>query len=299
MRTVKVRLLLLCLVLLLTGGCGRGDQSSNTGHSVIIPSADGKETLEAENLLIDISHLDRGYFMVCYTGTSDKLYVQLVGPDQVEYKYFCKPSQEYTTIPLTTGDGEYYLCAYENIGADQYSPIFSRTLTVKLENEFDPFLCSSQYVSFTMDSATVARGEELTQGMTDPLEEVQAVYDWVTKNVEYDYDKAVNVNQGYLPDVDETLETKKGICFDYAALMITMLRSQGIPSKLNIGYLTEDVYHAWISVWLDEKGWVDNVIQFDGKNWQLLDPTVASSSNSQKVENLMSDEKNYIVRYVR
>ena len=39
-----------------------------------------------------------------------------------------------------------------------------------------------------------------------------------------------------LPSVDETLKTKKGICFDYAALMTAMLRSQGIPTKLEIGY---------------------------------------------------------------
>ena len=49
---------------------------------------------------------------------------------------------------------------------------------------------------------------------------------------------------------------EKGICFDYAALMTAMLRSQGIPTKLEIGYSGE-VYHAWISTYIDEIGWVD------------------------------------------
>ena len=118
-------------------------------------------------------------------------------------------------------------------------------------------------------------------------------------NIEYDYEKAVNVSTGYLPDIDVTLKTKKGICFDYAAMMTAMLRSQGIPTKLEIGYLTEDVYHSWISVYLEETGWVDNLIEFNGTDWELMDPTVASSSGSQEVEDMASDETNYIVRYVR
>ena len=37
-------------------------------------------------------------------------------------------------------------------------------------------------------------------------------------NISYDEEKARTVESGYLPDVDETLESGKGICFDYAAL---------------------------------------------------------------------------------
>ena len=71
-----------------------------------------------------------------------------------------------------------------------------------------------------------------------------------------------------LPNVDETLKTGKGICFDYAALMTSMLRSQRIPTKLEVGYAGE-TYHAWISTYVDDKGWVDDIIEFDGKDWQL------------------------------
>ena len=49
------------------------------------------------------------------------------------------------------------------------------------------------------------------------------------------------------------LEKKSGICFDYAALMTGMLRSQGVPCKLVVGY-AGTVYHAWISVWTAEHG---------------------------------------------
>ena len=54
------------------------------------------------------------------------------------------------------------------------------------------------------------------------------------------------------PDVDSVMAEKKGICFDYAALMASMLRSQGVPVKLVVGYTSQGVYHAWINVWSEE-----------------------------------------------
>lgn len=107
---------------------------------------------------------------------------------------------------------------------------------------------------------------------------VTQIYNFVIKNISYDKKKAENVPYGYTPDPDETLDTGKGICFDYAALMSAMLRSQRIPTKLEVGY-SGDVYHAWISCYVDEIGWVDNIIEFDGKNcrsWirHLLQTTV-------------------------
>ena len=60
----------------------------------------------------------------------------------------------------------------------------------------------------------------------DQLGIVKAVYDYVIGHVTYDYGKAQTVQSGYLPNVDSTLASGTGICFDYAALMTSMLRSQ-------------------------------------------------------------------------
>ena len=107
------------------------------------------------------------------------------------------------------------------------------------------------------------------------------------------------MESGYLPDIDETLKTEKGICFDYAALMAGMLRSRGIPTKLDIGYTGGDIYHAWISTWLSGRGWVD-IIEFDGKSWKLMDPTFAScDDNSDSIQEYIGDGENYVVRYRR
>ena len=110
--------------------------------------------------------------------------------------------------------------------------------------------------------------------------------------------KAKNVQSGYLPNVDKVLAEKKGICFDYAALMTAMLRSQGIPTKLVVGY-TGDVYHAWINTFIPEKGWVEGIIFFDGTTWKLMDPTFASSANqSKQIMEYIGNGSNYSAKYV-
>lgn len=122
---------------------------------------------------------------------------------------------------------------------------------------------------------------ELTAGMTDNLEKVKTIYDYVVQNISYDRLLAAKVQSGYLPDIDQVLAKKKGICFDYAALMSAMLRSQEVPTKLVVGY-TGSVYHAWINVYSEEEGWIDAAIYFDGQEWKLMDPTFASSNNSSQ-----------------
>lgn len=72
--------------------------------------------------------------------------------------------------------------------------------------------------------------------------------------------------------------SQKGICYDYAALMTAMLRSQGIPTRMEVGYVSGGVYHARISTYIAEVGWINGVIRFDGVNWTLMDPTFAASS---------------------
>jgi hypothetical protein len=55
-----------------------------------------------------------------------------------------------------------------------------------------------------------------------------------------------------------------------------MLRSQNIPCKLVVGY-AGSAYHAWISVWSPDSGWISGAIFFNGIEWQLMDPTFVST----------------------
>ena len=137
---------------------------------------------------------------------------------------------------------------------------------------------------------------ELSDKASNDLDYVGLVYRYVTENIKYDEELAANVKSGYLPDIDNTMDSGKGICFDYASLMAAMLRSQGIPTKLVVGY-SGDAYHAWISVYLKEAGWVDKVIQFDGKSWVLVDPTLAANNSGPSVKKYIGDGSNYTEKY--
>ena len=77
--------------------------------------------------------------------------------------------------------------------------------------------------------------------------------------------------------------------------MATMLRSQNIPTRLEVGYMG-DVYHAWISTYIKDVGWINGIIEFNGKSWNLMDPTFASTSNSPT--NFITENSKYITKYV-
>ncbi len=277
----------LIFVLLCIGGCaGNGNSvvqqaagdiaSARDARAVVLtPGADGTKVFADADSVIDASHLEDGYVMVKYTGADGKIKLQLTKDGGETYTYDLPASGVFQTFPLTVGDGSYTLNIYRNVSGDQYAFLFGATLDVRLKDEFTPFLYPNQYVDFNQDSAAVALSEELAKTASDDLGVVGNIYDYVVGNITYDTAKAENVPSSYLPDIDDTLETGKGICFDYAALMTAMLRVQRIPTRLVIGYAGQD-YHAWISVYTEETGWIDGIIQFDGKNWVRMDPTFAA-----------------------
>ena len=172
----------------------------------------------------------------------------------------------------------------------------AQSINVSIEDEFLPFLYPNQYVNFHTDSKAVSKGSDLAKDTYSDLDVVQNIYNYVIKNISYDTEKAQNVSYGYVPDIDDTLSSKKGICFDYAALMTSMLRSQNIPTKLEVGY-SGDAYHAWISTYIDDKGWVDDIIQFNGNTWQIMDPTLAATNDSAAVKKYVGDGSHYVVKY--
>lgn len=129
--------------------------------------------------------------------------------------------------------------------------------SVKLENERLPFLQSAVPVIWDKSTETVKFTAELTDKLKSDEEKAKAVYTYIIKNISYDYEKIKKLGTDYMPDADQILEEGRGICYDYAVLYASMLRSIGIPTKLVKGYKNDiDGYHAWNEVYISEKGWV-------------------------------------------
>lgn len=69
--------------------------------------------------------------------------------------------------------------------------------------------------------------------------------------------------------VEEVLQSRAGVCQDFAHLAIASVRAFGLPARYVSGYLLTrppqgqprltgaDASHAWISVWCPEFGWID------------------------------------------
>lgn len=297
--------LLIAIFCLLLGGCSGSSSASRKEHSgpprdstpkVLTPSADGVTVYQNDFASIDASNTSQGYVMVKYNGTNEKVKLQITCPDQSCYTYLISDRGAYDTFPLTAGNGSYALQVLENVAGDTYTVSLAQSINVSIEDEFLPFLYPNQYVNFHTDSKAVSKGSDLAKDTYSDLDVVQNIYNYVIKNISYDTEKAQNVSYGYVPDIDDTLSSKKGICFDYAALMTSMLRSQNIPTKLEVGY-SGDAYHAWISTYIDDKGWVDDIIQFNGDSWQIMDPTLAATNDSAAVKKYVGDGSHYVVKY--
>ena len=242
------------------------------GANVLVPTASGSEQTTQGNVTIDSSNKSQGYIMIKYTGSNSNVKAKII--KGTEYLYSIPTNGSWATFPLSEGSGNYTIQVYENVSGNQYSMAASKTISANIPDEKMTFLYPNQFVNFTASSNVTAIAAQVAAPASDQFGVVTAVFDYVISNMTYDNAKAANPPANYIPDIDAVLAARTGICFDYAAAMTAMLRVENIPTKLVIGY-TGSVYHAWVSVYLDGQGWVDNVIYFDGVNWTLMDPTFA------------------------
>lgn len=261
-----------------------------------IPQHPGYNEKRNNKAVIDYSNVRDGYVMCWYSGQNDKRIKVQIKYSDTTYTYNL-PHDTWVTFPLSEGDGVYKVTIYENTTGNKYANCLSQTFTATLGDEFAPFIRPNQYVNYENAAATVSTAADLCADIREPLVKVEVIYDYVISHLTYDKQLAATVQSGYLPDLDAVLTSQKGICFDYAALMTGMLRSQGVPCKLVVGY-AGTAYHAWISVYSESMGWIDGAIYFDGQAWQRMDPTFASTGNSsQAILKYIGDGSNYAAKY--
>ena len=92
----------------------------------------------------------------------------------------------------------------------------------------------------------------------------RALMDLIFKTFTFDAE-ATEVNT----PVHDVLKRKRGVCQDFAHLMIAALRSIGLPARYMSGYLLTDpppgkprlvgadASHAWVAVWCPGHGWIE------------------------------------------
>lgn len=298
--------LLICAVFVILTACGGGDggaepsaesgaAAEESGEKYEVPKFKGASFHEDEaegndEVLVDTSRSSKGFFGLHCT-SDKKIKVQVFKDDDV-YTYDVVTGKD-QIYPFQLGDGSYTIKVMKNIADTKYSELYATSVDVSLDNEFEPFLRPNQYAEYTEDSDCVKRAAELAAQAGDSNEFITNVFDYVCKSIKYDKKKAETVQSGYIPDPDETMETGKGICIDYASLAASMLRSQGIPTKIIFGYVGEDgeLYHAWNMYYTKESGWVTVEFEVNEGEWNRLDLTFSANGTDSQ---FIGDGSNYM-----
>ena len=210
--------------------------------------------------VVDIGHADQGYIYVKHKASKKRLKLRIASGSQT-YTYDLNQNGEFEVFPLQMGSGNYSVRVFEQVKGSQYSGVSSLSFSADIENENLPYLYPNQYVRYDGDSSVIAQSQAICEGLDSDQKKADAVERYVSTKFMYDYMGALRVQDAgtYLPDVEKTLKSKSGICFDFAAIVCCMLRTQGIPTKLVIGY-ADRAYHAWNQVYIDG-------------SWQLIDTT--------------------------
>lgn len=299
-------LLAIILVSCLTacGGNASG-QSSATGETsgaafeqpeaLVLSPFNKSAATKANDTLIDTSHIDQGYVAVSAT-SSARLKFEITH-DGMSYYYDLPNNGTPIACPLNMGNGTYTFCVWENTSGTRYVAMSDPlSASVSLDDEFQPFIRPNLFCDFDESSESTRLANELCADAENEGDALRAICEWVINNVEYDEQKAASLTDatGYIPNPDETIASKSGICFDYASLVAAMLRSQGIPCKIVTGEVAPDgIYHAWNMVYINGT-WVTVDFSIEENTWTRMDTTFAAGGSS----NYVGDGSSYTDRYI-
>lgn len=299
----------LCLALAcLLGGCGGNSQGAGNGAgesttdgpayeepTSITPAAfDAVAAIATEGGSIDVSHVAEGYVAASATNAS-RLKFQIVC-GQASYNYDLPGDGAPIVCPLNMGDGAYTFRIMQNTSGNNYVEVASASAQVSMASEFEPWIRPNVFCSFTDSSACVQQARDLAASAANEGDVVRAIYGWVVDNITYDNNKASELASatGYVPDPDQTLRDRTGICFDYASLAAAMLRSLGIPCQVITGYVEPDsLYHAWNMVYINGS-WVSVEFSVQPNTWTRMDLTFAAAGAGEST----GEGTGYTDRYV-
>lgn len=181
--------------------------------------------------------------------------------DKITYTYDLHPKTKDYFV-LQSGNGTYNISVLQHVTDNKYKLIHTNSINVKLDDETAPFLGSIQNINWKDAELTLEKTKELTKNVKTDEEKINAIYKYIVETIKYDQELTQVATNDYIPNLDQTIEKGKGICYDYASLFAAMARSVDVPTKLVMGtstYVKE--YHAWNEVYING-------------SWIIIDTTV-------------------------
>lgn len=262
-----------------------------------VPTSPGTEIISSDNAVVDYSNASKGYVSVKYTGKSQRVKLRYVCGEKT-YNFDVSTDGTVEYFPLSCGSGSYTFFVFERLEGNIYTTALQKTVDIKVKSSTEPYSYPNSYVDYNKKSLCVKKAAELCAGKTSMIDKISAVFLYISDNITYDHELAATVKSGYIPDPDKTLNSKKGICFDYSSLMAAMLRSQGIPTRLVIGYASPQIYHAWNEVYTEQTGWITPELLMKNSGYNIADATFyASAKDKQTISDYIMNNTNYSAVY--
>ncbi len=157
-----------------------------------------------------------------------------------------------------------------------------------------------------MLASRIAR--QMSNGKERPVEIALAMERYLAESSEFSY--SLNLTMDPLPGMDPIEQflsvDKKGNCQYYASALVLMLRSQGIPARLVVGFSTDEYNalggyyvarqlhaHAWVEALVDAKWLKPNELYYaespPDQYWFRLDPTPGGGGSNVRAGGRVSD----------
>jgi len=128
------------------------------------------------------------------------------------------------------------------------------------DEQFD-FLEPSRFARTSPSLLEFMRAQEIERPQGDPLVALKALSNKIHDAFEYE----PGITEVHSP-IEHALQAERGVCQDFAHIMIAVSRHWRIPTRYVSGYLgqrrngrdrsDDGATHAWVEAWLPSLGWI-------------------------------------------
>jgi len=127
------------------------------------------------------------------------------------------------------------------------------------DDHFD-MLGPSKFARLSPELATFMKIADLEKPVGDPLTAIKTLTRAIYDSFEYES----GITEVHSP-IEHALRERRGVCQDFAHIMIAIARAWGVPARYVSGYMYHrgnkdrsgaDATHAWVETWLPSLCWV-------------------------------------------
>lgn len=180
-------------------------------------------------------------------------------------------------IWLINGKGKYKI----SVVVHEYGRTYSYGPTLEVNNTVDVnrFLVPTKHVE-SNNEEIIELAKNITKDSETAKDKAKSIYNWVSENIEYDYDKYLRqLNKNYDNEYGalHTLKTGTGVCYDYSVLVAALGRAVNLQVKVIKGNFVNpyrNELHAWNEIYIPEEN-----------RWINVDTTFAYSLGTNYFDN--------------